>query len=133
MLIYLGVQTQRNVTDTKMNNQIIPPVVYYLGFFLTLFIISAHYATKVIDWLQRKKYLRYSDNSAEFVADLYKLKMKWAKRGEWMRVKAIDAVIGAEMMPDTDKAPQTEEGRQYIQKMKEMMAGEARGNADILE
>lgn len=96
-------------------------IVNILGFAIAMFLIAVHFATKILDWYQRSQYLKYKDQSAEFISDLYKLKMKWAKRGEFMYCKALDTVIGAELMPEQDRLPQTAEGKDYIESMKKMM------------
>lgn len=108
-------------------------VVNILGFIIAMFLISVHYSTKIIDWYQKNKFFKYKNQSAEFISDLYKIKMKWAKRGEFMYCKALDSVIGAELISDKDALPQTEEGREYLEKMKEILREETEKNSKAFD
>lgn len=97
-------------------------------------LIVVHFATKIIDWYNKKRFELYRNNSAEFISDLYKLKMKWAKRGEYMYAKAINSIIGAEMMEDEiSGTPETEYGKDYLLKMKNLLDEEVMINAKKLE
>jgi hypothetical protein len=94
-----------------------------------------YFTTKIIDWYRKYQYEKYKDNSAEFIADLYRLKMKWVRRGEFMYCKAIDKVIGAEteQYEQDPGNPETAYGKDYLLQMKNMLDGEVRKRADILE
>lgn len=109
-------------------------VVVCLSFILASLIVVVHFITKIIDWIKKVHYEKYSNNSAEFISDLYKLKMKWAKRGEFMYCKAIDSVIGAEMMEIGDEIqPETEYGKDFLQKMSGLLKEDLRNNSKALD
>lgn len=109
------------------------------GFYLFGIIVFAFGAAwlglKIFEMYRKYRYELYKDNSSEFIADLYKLKMKWVRRGEFMYCKAIDKVIGAEteQYEDIPGNPETSYGKDVLLQMKNVIDSEARKRSDILE
>lgn len=60
-----------------------------LSFILCIF----YFVTKIIDWISLKRRERFENKKSEFVYDLYRLKMKWSKKGEHDFCKGIDILM----------------------------------------
>ena len=65
---------------------------YFIGCIVLLF-GSIYIGFKVLELMRQWKSKEFKTNLAEFLADLYKLKIKWSDRGEFGYVGSIDNMI----------------------------------------
>lgn len=100
-----------------------------LAFIIASLVVIVHFGTKILDWFAKKRYEQYRDNSSEQISDLYRLKIKWAKRGEHLFCQAIEKIIGAVIISEQEeevRIPQTAEGRSYMEGIQHIVTDEAK-------
>lgn len=85
---------------------------FLVGFGILVLIVSAHISTKIIDWHQKRKDAEFKNDKAQFMADLYILQQKWAKKGEVEYSRSIGMIIDAHNLPDEESSPETEYGKE---------------------
>lgn len=91
------------------------------NYFLLTVILCAlfgcfHFATKILDWLEKKK--KYPSNKQEFISDLYKVQMKWTKKGEYDYSQSINLIIVSFNLPESQKLAETEDARYAQERMR---------------
>lgn len=91
-------------------------------FYCLMFIIACHYGTKLLDWFEERK--KKESNLSEFMADLYRLQNKWAKKGEYHFCRALEMVKNAAAPEESEKEPETSEGKKMLAAMKEQIKEE---------
>jgi len=88
-------------------------LVLILCFFGSIFFL-----TKIIDWIAARRV--YSDVKSEFVSDLYKLQLKYSKKGEFGFSNSIGMLISSWTQPEpVKKVPITELGRRVQEEYEE--------------
>lgn len=65
---------------------------YFIGCIVLLF-GSIFLGFKCFEWIAKYRTSKFKTNLAEFLSDLYKLKIKWSDRGEFGYVGSIDNMI----------------------------------------
>lgn len=76
---------------------------------LCLVLIMGYFSTRIIDWIEKRKEKKFKNNLARFNFDLYKLKYKWIKRGEYKYAEGIELII--QSFNDPKGEADTEYGR----------------------
>lgn len=86
-----------------------------LLFILAIVLIIGYFSLKIIQEINSKK--KYKDVKAEKNADLFRLQMKWTKRGEIEFAQAIGIVIDGLNEPEEDEAL-TESGKRLQKQLR---------------
>jgi hypothetical protein len=76
---------------------------------LCLIIFLAWCTLNIYTWFKNSR--TYRDDKSHFMSDMYKMQVKWSKRGKYDYARAIGLIIEGFNLPDEEKQPETEEGR----------------------
>lgn len=72
---------------------------------------------ELIKYFRSKK--KFENNKAEYISDLYKLQMKWTRKGEHDYASGITLVIQSFNLPPLEEEAKTEYGKSVAKKLHE--------------
>lgn len=84
-------------------------------FFLACLIVICYFGTKTFEYLSLKK--RYRSEKDEFMSDLYRIQIKWAKKGCVEYSRSLSLIIDAFNLPADEEQPSTDEGKEILRKL----------------